>query len=174
MSNYISPKELNKLITAFQQSGRMEPELLDTLSKMFSGIVKRFKGANQEEEDLVQDCWVWFYRWNGSIDSERNPFSFITTCCVNLIHARGIKAAREPLTGFSFDSAFRNCKGLLVALWLLAFVGRQGSGGWTGRLGNGSWRELGNNPNNLEPACYNGNKYNPFPPNENRIEGAVD
>lgn len=81
---YCDKKELAGWVREMQAGGQMPDEMAQVIRTIVGGICERY-GYPVERDDVAQDAAVLVLRKIGKVDAAGNPFSYITTCCRNLI-----------------------------------------------------------------------------------------
>jgi DNA-directed RNA polymerase specialized sigma24 family protein len=79
--------QLNAHIRDYQQTRIVSDPLQAMLTELFAGAIHRFgQHARERWDDMQQDAWIWFIRYADKIDTEQDPFAFITQCVRNMIY----------------------------------------------------------------------------------------
>ncbi len=85
--DYLDKKELTEEIIILQTTGVITDSLTYMIDMMICGIANKY-GKTQDPDDIKQDCWMFFLQIYMKIDLNKNSFSYLTTCFINLIRLR--------------------------------------------------------------------------------------
>jgi DNA-directed RNA polymerase specialized sigma24 family protein len=77
---YITPERLKTLIEHAQATGEITAELVEAVTKIAQGRVRR-AGVRFHTEDYVQECLLDLCTKLHHIDPSKNAFAYITTMC---------------------------------------------------------------------------------------------
>jgi len=85
----IDKTELNAHIKAYQETKVFSDQLVSMLLEVFKGVLLRY-GQQQRNlwEDIQQDLWVWFITNAHHLDTDQDPFCYITSSVINVIRMK--------------------------------------------------------------------------------------
>ena len=102
MAYYCTKQQLNQEIAALKATGVISPDLHEILVNLFSGTIKRYN--KHTDEDLEQDCWLWFIQNYDKCDPAQDCFSYLTHCVINRWRKKKNDNKRQiTLGGLSVD-----------------------------------------------------------------------
>jgi hypothetical protein len=81
---WVDKRQLQIEIRRAQRTRRFSPKLVAMLDEMFHGIALRFHHG-EDRDDMHNEMWLWWLNSYRLIDTRRDSFNFITTCCRNII-----------------------------------------------------------------------------------------
>jgi hypothetical protein len=80
---YCNKQELNQAIALYQINKELTPRLYAMVSKVIEGVISKY--ARDNHDDAFQNCWMLFLTKYRGIDCQKDSFSYLTTCFINVI-----------------------------------------------------------------------------------------
>jgi DNA-directed RNA polymerase specialized sigma24 family protein len=106
---YATKPQLVALVKDYQTTGRMPEELVTILDKIITGVAGRFRYWGDDMDDRRQEYFLLVMRKFRNIDTEKNIFSYLTRCAMNVLHLhhRSSERYKQLKNDFQRDSSHR-------------------------------------------------------------------